>query len=148
MNHPFNIRVYGLLIHDKKILVSDEQQFGLQFTKFPGGGLEYGEGTIDCLKREFSEELGIDIQVGELAYLTDFFQLSDFADKSQIISVYYHVSTKNPEHIPVTATAFDFSQHDEEVHRWLPISELNEDIFQFPIDKVVVKHIQRTHALD
>ena len=47
----FNIRVYGILINDRnELLVSDELIKGLQFTKFPGGGLEWGEGTMDCLK--------------------------------------------------------------------------------------------------
>ena len=49
----FNIRVYGILINDKKqVLVSDEFIRGSYYTKFPGGGLEYGEGLIEALKRE------------------------------------------------------------------------------------------------
>ena len=44
--YPFNVRVYGLLINDQnQILISDEQEYGMQFSKFPGGGLEYGEGS-------------------------------------------------------------------------------------------------------
>jgi len=44
----FNVRVYGLLINDRnEILISDEQEYGMQFSKFPGGGLEYGEGLIN-----------------------------------------------------------------------------------------------------
>ena len=36
----FNVRVYGLLFNDEKeVLVTDENRFGIQFTKFPGGGL-------------------------------------------------------------------------------------------------------------
>ena len=53
----FNIRVYGILMTDnKEVLVSDEIIRGNYYTKFCGGGLEIGEGTIDCLKREFLEE--------------------------------------------------------------------------------------------
>jgi len=49
--YQFNVRVYGLLINDRQeILISDEQEYGIQFTKFPGGGLEYGEGLTDGLK--------------------------------------------------------------------------------------------------
>ena len=44
----FNIRVYGILINDaKQVLVSDEYIRGTYITKFPGGGLEFGEGTRD-----------------------------------------------------------------------------------------------------
>ena len=57
--YPFIIRVYGIYIDpDKGILVSDELVNGKYITKFPGGGLEFGEGTIDCLKREMVEETG------------------------------------------------------------------------------------------
>ena len=46
-----NIRVYGIIINDEnQVLLSDELRFGNAFTKFPGGGLEWGEGTKDCLK--------------------------------------------------------------------------------------------------
>ena len=54
----FNLRVYGILINDQKqVLVSDEYIRGKHYTKFPGGGLEFGEGTRDCLAREFMEEM-------------------------------------------------------------------------------------------
>ena len=38
------LRVYGILINEaKQVLVSDEFIRGNYFTKFPGGGLEFGE---------------------------------------------------------------------------------------------------------
>ena len=74
----FNIRVYGLLINDKnQILISDERRNDFSFTKFPGGGLEFGEGTIDCLKREFIEEMNLEIEVLSHFYTTDFFVSSN-----------------------------------------------------------------------
>ncbi|HTK18679.1 MAG TPA: NUDIX domain-containing protein, partial [Mucilaginibacter sp.] len=85
----FNVRVYGLLINEnQEILVSDEQEYGMRFTKFPGGGLEYGEGMTDGLKREFVEECNLDIEIINHFYTTDFFVKSAF-NESQIISVYY-----------------------------------------------------------
>lgn len=46
----FTIRVYGLWLHNNSVLLSNESVKGVQVIKFPGGGLEFGEGTIDCLK--------------------------------------------------------------------------------------------------
>ena len=41
----FNLRVYAFIINDKhEVLLSDEYEFGTFFTKFPGGGVKYGEG--------------------------------------------------------------------------------------------------------
>ena len=49
----FVVRVYGLIINDKKeVLLTDEYQQGMKMTKFPGGGLEFGEGPVDCIKRQ------------------------------------------------------------------------------------------------
>src|SRR5512133_2855883 len=86
----FNIRVYGILINEQKeVLVSDEFIRGNYYTKFPGGGLEFGEGTRDCLKREFLEEMNLNVEVGEHLYTTDYFQMSAFHPDHQIISIYY-----------------------------------------------------------
>ena len=75
----FNLRVYGILINDQKqVLVSDEYIRGNYYTKFPGGGLEFGEGTRNCLKREFMEELELLVETGNHIYTTDFFQMSAF----------------------------------------------------------------------
>jgi ADP-ribose pyrophosphatase YjhB (NUDIX family) len=85
----FNVRVYGLLQFENKILLADEIIKGMYITKFPGGGLEFGEGTIDCLKREFLEELNQPIKNIRHFYTTDFFQVSAFNPNHQIISIYY-----------------------------------------------------------
>ena len=62
--YKFNVRVYGLLFNEQnQILISDEEEYGFQFSKFPGGGLEYGEGLIDGLIREFMEECNAEIEV-------------------------------------------------------------------------------------
>lgn len=135
----FNIRVYGILINENdEVLLSDERRFGQEFTKFPGGGLELGEGMKDCLIREFKEELNLEIEVNELIYLTDFYQKSAFGLDDQIISVYYSVSSKDIESIEASRIPFDFDGDAIESHRWKKRSELTEEDVTFPIDKLVV----------
>lgn len=148
----FNIRVYGLLIDDKKrILLSDEYIRGGFFTKFPGGGLEFGEGTRDCLKREFKEETGLDVEVGDHIYTTDFFQVSAFNNNDQIISIYYWVHG-DASQLETKTNRFDFipqqisdPEGEAEVFRWISVDELNESMMDLPIDKLVVKMIKEKY---
>ena len=137
----FNVRVYGLLVNDSdEILISDEQEYGMQFTKFPGGGLELGEGLIDGLKREFVEECNAEIEVLSHFYTTDFFVKSAF-NNSQIISVYYRVKNIKNLNLPIKTKVFDFDGEGEllQSFRWLKLRELSADDFTFPIDKHVAE---------
>ena len=146
----FNVRVYGILIDsNKRLLVSDEFIRGNYFTKFPGGGLEFGEGTRDCLKREFKEETGLDVTIGDHIYTTDFFQISAFNNVDQIISIYYFVHTAEPVNLVTKTTLFDFEPHqvadpkgDAEVFRWIEWDKLSDNDVSLPIDKVVVRKLK------
>jgi 8-oxo-dGTP pyrophosphatase MutT (NUDIX family) len=139
----YNIRVYGLLLNGKEeVLLSQEHRFGKHFTKFPGGGHELGEGIADCLKREFQEELGIEIHDLKHFYTTDFFQVSAFAEEDQLISIYYKVSSKQADSIQQNQSSLDIEDGDEHVFLWKKISELQESDVTYPIDKEVVRMMQ------
>lgn len=134
----FNVRVYGLLINaDNQLLISDEQSGDRIFSKFPGGGLEYGEGLIDALKREFMEECELEVEVLSHFYTTDFFEKSSFND-SQIISVYYLVREMGPLKLSFKTKAFDFDAGTLQSFRWIGLDELKEDDVTFLTDKTVV----------
>ncbi len=139
--YQFNVRVYGLLTNEKdEILVSDEQEQGMRFTKFPGGGLEYGESLPDGLKREFMEECNLEVEVTNHFYTTDFFVKSAF-NGSQIISVYYGVEALGKLEVVIKQEPFDFDGQGEVLQsfRWLKLATLKEDDFTFPIDRHVAR---------
>jgi len=143
----FTIRIYGLLIEDDNILLSRETIGTVSFTKFPGGGLEFGEGMKECLSREFKEEIETDIEVGNHFYTTDFFQQSGFKPTDQLISVYFLV--KLIGEIP-QQKFLEFSlDNDGHIERmqlmWKPITELTENDVTFPIDKHVIKMLCSSH---
>lgn len=146
MSH-FNIRVYGILIDENKnVLVSDEYIRGQYYTKFPGGGLEFGEGTRDCLRREFMEEMGLAVEVGDHLYTTDFFQLSAFNPGHQIISIYYLTRAVEEIKAPLRDKIFDFDEKqlaiyrdtgETETFRFVNWNDFSPDSVTLPIDKVV-----------
>ncbi len=144
----FNLRVYGILINDEgQVLVADEFIRGGYFTKFPGGGLEFGEGTRDCLVREFMEEMNLKVVVGEHLYTTDYFQLSAFHPGHQIISIYYLVKALEDITVPIRTEAFQFDEaqleaykktNEIETFRFIDWNSLSEESVTLPIDKIVV----------
>lgn len=133
------------------MLVSDEFIRGGYYTKFPGGGLEFGEGTRDCLKREFLEEMNLNVEVGEHLYTTDFFQISAFNTDHQIISIYYKVKALEEIVVRLSTSAFDFDEqqmaayntHKEtESFRFINWNDLTEETVTLPIDKLVVRMLK------
>lgn len=133
----FNLRVYGLLINDLgQILVSDEFRQNYSFTKFPGGGMEFGEGFKQTLKREFQEELNIEVEVGDLFYFNENFQVSAFNAKHQLLSFYYFVDYPNWESIEANKHEIPLLI-DGEKHRWIDLKNLEIEELTFPIDKIV-----------
>ncbi len=151
----FNLRVYGVLINEKKqVLVSDEYIRGNYYTKFPGGGLELGEGTRDCLKREFVEEMGLKVEVGEHIYTTDYFQMSAFNPEHQIISIYYYASALEPIKAPLRERPFDFdaaqlkiyeTAKEVETFRFVDWEQFSSDSVTLPIDKIVAGMVKESN---
>jgi len=148
----FTLRVYGILINEKKqVLVSDEFIRGQYYTKFPGGGLEFGEGTRDCLKREFMEEMGLNVEIGDHIYTTDFFQMSAFNPEDQIVSIYYYARALEPITAPLRDTPFAFDERELAIYekcgecetfRFIDWDKFTPEEITLPIDKVVVEVVR------
>ncbi len=149
----FNIRVYGILIDDQqRVLVADELIRGQYITKFPGGGLEFGEGTRECLAREFKEEMNLTVEVLDHIYTTDYFQMSAFNREQQILSIYYFVRALEPITAPLRDRIFAFDERElERYHstgecetfRFIDWKDLDEDCVTLPIDKRVVNLLKQ-----
>ena len=126
----FNVRVYALIIFKNNILLSRELIQNKFIYKFPGGGVELGEGLIDALQREAKEEMGQRLNDITHFYTTDFFQRSSFDLSEQLISIYFNASLSqslnNKLEIPVK---------DQPVFEWKRLVDLSVEDLHFPIDK-------------
>ena len=147
MSLTLTVRVYGILMNEKKqVLVSDEYIRGEYYTKFTGGGLEIGEGTRDCLKREFIEEMNLKVSIGDHLYTTDFFQISAFNNAHQILSIYYEAIALEPIRVALKSKEFDFDEQQLQVYektrqiesfRLVDWEHFSSQQLTLPIDKIV-----------
>ena len=133
---------YGEILVDmlSDRILETEQKDNEQFTKFPGGGLKWGEGLKDCIRREIREELGLNSVIGELFYFNDFFQQSAFREEDQLMSFYFRVDSIAFDEIPTSDHEVPLSVDGEEF-RWIKRELLSPDHFTFPVDKLVAEKL-------
>ena len=136
MNNNYTIRVYGIIINDEnEVLLTNEAYLGVNFTKFPGGGMEWNEGALDTIKRELKEELNLKNVTVEHFYTTDFFVPSFFDANTQVISIYYRITSA------VSKSDIKLFTKDKSLFeaKWIKLENLKETNVTFPIDKHVVR---------
>jgi ADP-ribose pyrophosphatase YjhB (NUDIX family) len=138
----FNLRVYVLIIEQDFILVSKELIMGKYLYKFPGGGLEYGEGLIEGLQRESMEEMNQNLKNIEHFYTTDFFQQSQFDSKDQLIAIYYKAKLTSKINNKLKVPIKDFP-----IFEWKKIIDFLEKDLYFPTDKFVF-NLLKNHNID
>ena len=134
MIDKINIRVYAIYLNEKNELMAlDERYAGEKLIKLPGGGLEFGEGTIECLHREFAEELNLKIEVLEHFYTQEDFLVSRFRENEQLLTIYYTVNILNLE---------DLNILDDSIEnvKWISLHE--ENPLPLPIDKIVFEKLK------
>ena len=129
----FNIRVYALCIINNEILTLKEPFAGNMVVKLPGGGLEFGEGTADCLKREFKEELNLEITVGDAFYIQEDFVQSLAKDGKQLLTLYFFATIIDLHNLEI------IDKNIQEVN-WIPLTANNP--FTLPVDKIVFNKLQ------
>ena len=131
----FNVRVYAIIKQDQKYLISHEWNEKVEFWKFPGGGVEAGEGIVDALKREVSEELKTYPRKAELFYVNEHYQKSKFGPET-LLSFYYTVELDKPDLTAKVETKWGKNYHLE--FMWVSLDELRNKV-HFPLDQKVVK---------
>jgi len=138
----FTIRVYGLLIWEDRLLLSQENIYGSIYTKLPGGGLEFGEGTLECVQREFMEEAKLKISIEKHFYTTEDFVASAFNPQMQVMSIYYLVNCADLSplaHLPES----DFTKHGDQKLYWKKLAALSPADVDLSIDKIVIEKLLR-----
>ena len=139
----FNIRVYALIVKNNRLLISEEQHGAFFLRKFPGGGLQFGEGVLQALHRELKEELDADVDSASLLCITEDFVVSFLNNKQQVIGVHYLVDLKqdysdeflNNNHLELENGHIQF--------KWVLIDSLTAEDFTSSVDKSAFEKLKQ-----
>lgn len=118
------VRVSGLLVIDGKLLLLKHRGLGTAGYLWlpPGGGVDFGESLADALKREFIEETGLSIQVGERKFIYEFRH-----ERLHAIELFYEVFLIGNQELALGSDP-EFPQHLQLIHdfAWMNQQELDE----------------------
>lgn len=129
MIDKINVRIYATVLKDRKVLALQEEYAGDQLLKFPGGGLEFGEGAIECLEREFEEELNLKIKNVQHLYTQENFLVSRFRENEQLLTIYYLAAIVDETDLLIRDACIEKIE-------WISL-DTEENPFILPVDKVV-----------
>jgi ADP-ribose pyrophosphatase YjhB (NUDIX family) len=97
------IAAYGLLVdHDEVLLVEGGDDSDVPGRLFlPGGGVEHGEEPTETVRREFREETGLDVTVGELLGVwSEMIEASVRGVEIHSVSIVYEIESWSRELTP------------------------------------------------
>ena len=137
MIDKFNVRVYVAIIQNQKVLALQEEYVGEILLKFPGGGLEFNEGVIDCLRRELEEELNIKLKNISHLHTQENFIRSKFRKNEQLLSLYYEAEIVDVEELLIMDPCIEKIE-------WISLNS-EENPFQLPVDKVVFDLLKKKY---
>jgi 8-oxo-dGTP diphosphatase len=130
------IRVSALLRWRDRILLCRHEKPGKEYWLLPGGGVNSGESLVDALRRELSEEVGIDDLVpleGPIAVVDSIAPVRSFAAKHVVHIIFSgDLGGRSLERV----TSADAAVRG---HRLFTLGELEEIVLHPPIQRFVAR---------
>ena len=117
----------GILLECERVLIAQrlhDDELGLRW-EFPGGKVEVGESPEECLKREFFEEFGVTVEIGEFLMKSEF----DYGDNKIELLAYW---------IEEYSGGFKLNSHES--IQWVTIKDLDKYNF-LEADKPIVQKL-------
>lgn len=135
MIDKINVRVYVTIVKEKKVFALFEEYAGEPLLKFPGGGLEFGESVIECIRREFDEELNLKIENIEHFYTQENFLVSRFRENEQLLTIYYLADIVDESDLLIRDACIEKAE-------WISL-DVEENPFPLPVDKIVFEKLKQ-----
>jgi 8-oxo-dGTP pyrophosphatase MutT (NUDIX family) len=132
----FRPAVYGLVLHEGKILLITVQSTGK--LGLPGGAVELGEHLEDAVKREIREETGIEVKVERFARVNESFWYYDPLDAAFHAFHFFYICRPTTFQL---ANAEQIQDGEASQPQWFAIDALQRDDFQ-EYSKVIFEILQ------
>jgi 8-oxo-dGTP pyrophosphatase MutT (NUDIX family) len=124
--HKFTYRIGGIAIHNGHVLC---QKSTLNpdntYWFLPGGRAELGESAVETLRREIREELGEEIQIGNLLYIVENFYTENIQQHE--LGLYFTISFTDDSYL-YQQREHSIIRPEEDGHPmifdWLPLEKL------------------------
>ena len=117
----------AVIVRENKLLVIKKEDKDGFYYILPGGGQEHGENLHQALKRECIEEIGEDVEIGDMIFLREYIgknhEHSEFDHKVHQTEYMFLCRLKNNDNVVGNGTIPDDGQIGVE---WLPLSNLLE----------------------
>lgn len=91
-DNKIRIRVAAIILENENLLLIAHKKQNDIYWLLPGGGVNFGESLDSALKRELMEELGVSINVGEIALISDSI---DPAGNRHILNIIFKCSLRD-----------------------------------------------------
>lgn len=118
----FNYRIAGVWIEDGHVLLHRQASEG--HWALPGGRAQMLEDSKSCLVREMKEELGVQVQAGELLWVTENF-FTYRSKQYHELGFYYKVEAAEGV-MHFREGPFFGPEGERLVYQWIPLEELEE----------------------
>lgn len=132
----FSYRVGGILIYNNKILLQKPKNDDFAII---GGHVSTFETSIEALKREFKEELHVDIHVNQLIAIGEIF--FPWGNKAcHQICMYYKIQLEDINAIPLDGFFLGYDELDNQridlEYHWISLDELKNGLLVYPLELI------------
>ncbi|MEH6942257.1 NUDIX hydrolase [Bacillus sp. JJ722] len=118
----FNFRVAGIWIENGHVLIHKDVKD--DHWLLPGGRVQLSEETQAGIEREFREELGVDVTIERLVWISENF--FEYTEKNFHEIGFYYKVTSNQTSLLFTEEPFYGVEGERFIFQWAPIEKLKE----------------------
>ena len=141
-----NVRISAkaIIIDNDRLLLTKNKDDEGHFYLFPGGGQEHGETLHDAVKRECLEEIGEEVEVGELLFIREYIgknhEHASFDSNFHQVEHYFICRLLNENHfLPSNPDSHQVGME------WLPVQQLqNYRIYPKELLSYLIKYTKNS----